>query len=545
VLVVLVPATPSSRARERSGESSLLSNVRVDNGGRPFAGDRRLFATVSPNGDRIRDAAIVRFHLGRSARVRLQAFRTTDRANLPRLVWQASRSLGAGSRTFTWRPRRTIAPRTYLIRLAATDTRGATEVVGRLRRNDAAASGPVVRVLGIDAGFTRASYRPNEVATLVLSSDAPLLELQFFQAGPETSPSSGHVPPRNGWVPLYTGYRADELHGIAVDDARRFDWSANRNRGGALRLRVPEGPSGLYFVRLRAEDGRTGFAPYVLLPRQLGQHRVAVVLPTNTWEAYNHRDVDGDGWGDTWYADNSIHRVDVTRPYLHRGVPTRFVGYQLGFLRWLYQTHKQVDFLSDRELEAMSGAALFRLYDLLVFLGHHEYMTTGAYDTTRHYRDLGGNLIFTSTTNFLWRVDRRGRWIYRIQQWRDLGVPEAALVGVQYLSNDYGRHQGRYVVVGARRAPWVFRGTRLRNGTGFGHGGIEIDARTAASPAGTIVLARMPNVHGPGLSAEMTYYRTPAGAKVFASGTLNFAGTALEPRVAAVLENLWRVLSRP
>jgi hypothetical protein len=42
----------------------------------------------------------------------------------------------------------------------------------------------------------------------------------------------------------------------------------------------------------------------------------------------------------------------------------------------------------------------------------------------------------------------------------------------------------------------------------------------------------------------MTYYETPAGARVFAAGTLNFAGTALEPRVSALLENVWRQLVR-
>jgi hypothetical protein len=58
------------------------------------------------------------------------------------------------------------------------------------------------------------------------------------------------------------------------------------------------------------------------------------------------QDSDGDGWGDTWYAVHSVTHVDLTRPYLHRGVPTRFRGYQLGLLRWLYQSGKQVDFFT-------------------------------------------------------------------------------------------------------------------------------------------------------------------------------------------------------
>ena len=51
-----------------------------------------------------------------------------------------------------------------------------------------------------------------------------------------------------------------------------------------------------------AADGRVGFAPFVVRPRSLGEHRVAVVLPTLTWQAYNLRDDDGDGKGDSWYA---------------------------------------------------------------------------------------------------------------------------------------------------------------------------------------------------------------------------------------------------
>src|SRR6185369_4302864 len=126
-----------------------------------------------------------------------------------------------------------------------------------------------------------------------------------------------------------------------------------------------------------------------------------------------------------------------------------------------------------------------------------------------------------------------------------LGRPEAGLIGVQYLRNDGGKHQGHYLVVGADAAPWAFRGTGLHNGSTFGHGGIEIDARSSASPRGTIVLAWMPNLQGPGYSPEMTYYSTRSGAKVFAAGTLNFAGTALEPTVRPLLENVWRQLARP
>ena len=61
---------------------------------------------------------------------------------------------------------------------------------------------------------------------------------------------------------------------------RRAIGSAN----GRARCRSPHRrrPSGLYAARLTASDGRVGFAPFVVRPRRLREHRVAVVLPICT-----------------------------------------------------------------------------------------------------------------------------------------------------------------------------------------------------------------------------------------------------------------------
>jgi N,N-dimethylformamidase len=100
-------------------------------------------------------------------------------------------------------------------------------------------------------------------------------------------------------------------------------------------------------------------------------------------------------------------------------------------------------------------------------------------------------------------------------------------------------------VSGAATASWVFAGTGLRNGDRFGRYGIEIDARSSASPPGTQLLASIPNLMGRGRTAEMTYYETPSGAKVFAAGALNFAASIGDPAVAQLVENVWSRLSRP
>ena len=322
-----------------------------------------------------------------------------------------------------------------------------------------------------------------------------------------------------------------------------------RLRAGAARkvsVEIGPWPTGVYSFELR-DGGRRGWAVLVVRPRRLGGNRVAVVLPTNTWHAYNRRDVDGDGTGDTWYESTSIDRVDLWRPFRDGGVPPRFRAYDRGFLHWLARTRRSADFLADDDFERIgSGDRLARLYDLVVFPGHEEYVTTHAYDVLERYRDLGGNLAFLSANNVFYRVERRGRWLVRTGRWRDLGRPEAALVGVQYLRWNENRYRNApYVVTGARAEPWLFRGTGLANGDRFGSFGIEIDARTPDSPRGIRVLARIPDVFGPGRSAEMTYYTTRRGAKVFAAGAFTLGGAALWPSVSPLLENLWRELATP
>ena len=53
----------------------------------------------------------------------------------------------------------------------------------------------------------------------------------------------------------------------------------------------------------------------------------------------------------------------------------------------------------------------------------------------------------------------------------------------------------------------------------------------------------MRDVHGAGKTAQMTYYETRRGARVFAAGAFTLAGAALQPDVSRVLENLWARLA--
>jgi hypothetical protein len=121
-----------------------------------------------------------------------------------------------------------------------------------------------------------------------------------------------------------------------------------------------------------------------------------------------------------------------------------------------------------------------------------------------------------------------------------LGQPPAALVGATYdgwESRKFANHP--YVVTGAHRLAWLFKGTGLANGNAFGSYGIEIDQRTHASPRNTLVAARIANDFGSGHSAEMTYYRR-GKAQVFDAGVMNFGGSVSAwPAAGTMLRNLW------
>jgi hypothetical protein len=171
-------------------------------------------------------------------------------------------------------------------------------------------------------------------------------------------------------------------------------------------------------------------------------------------------------------------------------------------------------------------------------------VTTKVYDIVERYRDLGGNLLFLSANNFFWRARREGRRLVKDRLWRELGRPEAALVGVQYVGSDNGQRQGSYVVA-ADAETWLLAGTGLGGGASFGRYGIEIDARAAASPPETQVVARIADLMGPGRSAEMSYYETTAGARVFAAGVLNFAASIDAPEVSRLVDNVWARLAEP
>jgi hypothetical protein len=384
------------------------------------------------------------------------------------------------------------------------------------------------------AGFAARSYAPGQVALLEIGGgQTSKATLQIFQAGASGTPGASAAP---GWD--------KRTFGKPVTTPQAITRPAGAQRW-LVHVRVGSWPSGDYVARL-TWGGHTDYAPFVLRPRRLGTASVLVVEPTNTWHAYDVVD------GDSWYLNSSVHSIDLTHPFANTrvtgqqvpaGLPEQFSRFDLGFLRWYWHSGYRADFIADDDLERLASAGQLSHYRLIVFAGHEEYVTSHTFDVITDYRNNGGNLAFLSANNFFYKVKVSGNTMVGRTRWRDIGRPEAALVGAQYAGWDEGHYPNKpYRITNTAAAPWLFKGTGLHDGSLVGNYGIEVDEPNNYSPPHTRVLAVIPDELGPGKPAEMTIY-TKGHSTVFDAGAINFGASAHWPALSRFFSNLWSHLS--
>src|SRR5688572_6044873 len=154
----------------------LITKIGARNRSRdPFQGDNPRLTTISSNGDGLRESARISFTLSERARVHFEVTRTISS---PETVHQLTANLPAGRNTFTWHPHWSVGARTYLVRLTATDGAGNRRTYGAANaRAGRRLASAVVRVLGVDAGFTQESYVASSAARLLIETDAKAFTL--------------------------------------------------------------------------------------------------------------------------------------------------------------------------------------------------------------------------------------------------------------------------------------------------------------------------------------------------------------------------------
>ena len=102
-----------------------------------------------------------------------------------------------------------------------------------------------------------------------------------------------------------------------------------------------------------------------------------------------------------------------------------------------------------------------------------------------------------------------------------------------------GEHRGAWLVRALAASGWIFAGTGCAGQRVLERRDRDRRRRAELAAAALSVIAEIPNLFGARHDAQMTYYETPAGAKVFAAGAFSLAGSVRQPAVVRLLANLW------
>jgi hypothetical protein len=298
-------------------------------------------------------------------------------------------------------------------------------------------------------------------------------------------------------------------------------------------LRVPgDWVSGYYLAlfRITAGDSRgtVGFTPFIVQAPAGDRSSVLVIVPTNTWEAYNP-------WGGpSLYPRPEAVKVSFDRPYTYHDL----FEWEYPLLRFLERTGYDLSYATDDDVDRNPAILLSHKLDLAA--GHAEYWTFKERRAWEAARAAGVNLAFMGANTGYWQVryENRDRTLVSYKYWpdpipnaalktvrfRDLRPPqpECELLGEQYRADAKSSEDGRYFNYRvATRDAW-FRGTGLHKGSLLnGVVALEFDslAHSCHVPPPTVLL----RFRKGRFAADAVRYRACSGSEVFDAGSLMFS----------------------
>jgi hypothetical protein len=275
--------------------------------------------------------------------------------------------------------------------------------------------------------------------------------------------------------------------------------------------------------------------------------------------AYNNY---GDGQRHSLYEYNSTNgqrafKVSFDRPFGAVTVdPTNansMVRYERNMARWLESQGYDVKYISN--VDVHTNPELLLNHKGFLSVGHDEYWSLEMRNGVEAARDAGVHLGFFSANTAYWRVrmepsstgePNRVMVCYKdpgandpvapTYLWRgpENNRPENSLLGIMYVGDNTVVDGFDYVVSNANDP--YYNNTGLTNGASIsGIVGFEWDAAVSngRTPAGLVVLGTSPTTPTviapglpPGTSASMSHaarYTAPSGAKVFSTGSIQFA----------------------
>jgi hypothetical protein len=316
--------------------------------------------------------------------------------------------------------------------------------------------------------------------------------------------------------------------------------------GTDFRITVPTTwQSGVYTVRLQSSFGTTHPVMFVVRPAT-PTSRLAVVIPTNTYNAYNT-------WGghDQYTVGQNgvprtvtLRRPSVTTAVTGGAVINHTLFSDLFLLRWMTSEGISYDVYTDLDLDA-TGAAWMQAYKSVVLMTHPEYFTETMRQNLVDYITAGGRVVSTGGNSIYEQVQYtpdRSAVVYRDPSgnrllFEDIGQPASDVLGVEYFPQSY-MDFAPYQVLSDH--PFL-AGTGLTVGDKFGDSayngaasGWEVDESPGAPG---VVIATGLNPNG---GADMTYTSRSGGGWVFAVGSLSFNGAVPnDPAIQQILRNVF------
>jgi hypothetical protein len=324
-------------------------------------------------------------------------------------------------------------------------------------------------------------------------------------------------------------------------------------------MTVPPGAkSGVYAARCTDPSGEPTYICFVVPPGSGPRGEIAVLANTNTWASYN------DWGGRSKYSAPAGAVLSYSRPNptispVAVNVIDHLLRAELWLLNWLEDEGYGIDVYSD--LDFHRGISDFDQYKALVLSTHPEYWTAAMMDHLEEYLSAGGSVLYLGGNGLFEQVeiDEAAETIVHMAgdsavnrerfYFRNLTPPrpERGVLGVAYRYDGYMTFAPYRVLQAGHR---IMAGTGLTNGAlvgaeginGRGASGWEMDtSRTATAPAGAIVTGIGSNDRGapplglvvlargtnPDMGADMTFYDTPAGGRVFSVGSISFVGSMI------------------
>lgn len=359
--------------------------------------------------------------------------------------------------------------------------------------------------------------------------------------------------------------------------------------------------SGLYYFHMRGKDSGSFFSfPWVVAPSE-PEAPTAVIAGTNTWNAYNRfggrsnyvnptrlpgrpvvharSDLDRFQQEDAWARENHEYELlSFERPCRFNHIPadrsvtdpiqgkeeSHTAPAEWRFLGWLERERYEYDLYADYQLH--DGTLDLDAYEVVIVHTHPEYWSRAMYEQLKSWVfERGGQLAYLGGNGINAEVEFFGADRMRVNN-ETTGIHEEGLhrdASEGYESRFHRTVESEGTLLGVAYTPsgimtaapyevrdpdhWLFSGTDLDAGDTFGEetlqervsggaSGHETDKVSRFAPEGIDPVAKGLNPNDGG--AEMVYFETESGGKVFATGSITYtAGLLIDDDLSTITRN--------